>query len=123
MEPLALIDRQRHDQRHHEPTNDPVDVLADTEQMAIGEIQRASELMLAISGRRRPCAAVSHSRSPIQQRDIQRMSVYQEPLVDPDTRGDPEPPLRWCSKSCQKIASALVDAGHQISDRSAGKLL
>jgi hypothetical protein len=46
-----------------------------------------------------------------------------EALVDPDTRGDPCSPLRWCSKSLQKIAGALVDAGHQISDRSAGKLL
>ncbi len=46
-----------------------------------------------------------------------------EALVDPDTRGDPCSPLRWCSKSLQKIAAALVDAGHQISDRSAGKLL
>jgi Rhodopirellula transposase DDE domain len=46
-----------------------------------------------------------------------------EALVDPETRGDPESPLRWCSKSLQKIASALVDGGHQISDRSAGTLL
>jgi len=44
-------------------------------------------------------------------------------LVDPDTRGDPESPLRWCSKSLGKIAGALVEAGHQVSDRSAGKLL
>jgi len=44
-------------------------------------------------------------------------------LVDPETRGDPQSPLRWCSKSLQKIAGALVDAGHQISDRSTGKLL
>src|SRR5450755_2686591 len=49
--------------------------------------------------------------------------VSLEALVDPETRGDPESPLRWCSKSLQKIARALVDAGHQISDRSAGKLL
>jgi len=46
-----------------------------------------------------------------------------ERLVDPDTRGDPCSPLRWCSKSLQNIAGALVQAGHQISDRSAGKLL
>jgi len=46
-----------------------------------------------------------------------------ERLVDPDTRGDPESPLRWCSKSLEKIAGALVAAGHQVSDRSAGKLL
>jgi len=49
--------------------------------------------------------------------------VALEALVDPETRGDPESPLRWCSKSLQKIAGALVDAGHQVSDRSAGKLL
>jgi hypothetical protein len=46
-----------------------------------------------------------------------------EALVDPDTRGDPESPLRWCSKSLQKIAGALVAGGHQVSDRSVGKLL
>ncbi len=46
-----------------------------------------------------------------------------EALVDPDTRGDPCSPLRWCSKSLQNIANALVAAGHQISERSAGKLL
>ena len=44
-------------------------------------------------------------------------------LVDPDTRGDPESPLRWSSKSLGKLASALVDAGHQVSDRTVGKLL
>jgi hypothetical protein len=46
-----------------------------------------------------------------------------EALVDPDTRGDPMSPLRWCSKSLQNIASALQAAGHQVSDRTSGKLL
>jgi Rhodopirellula transposase DDE domain len=31
--------------------------------------------------------------------------------------------LRWSSKSLGKLASALVDAGHQVSDRTVGKLL
>src|SRR5450631_1179646 len=46
-----------------------------------------------------------------------------ERLVDPDTRGDPESPLRWSSKSLGKLAGALVAAGHEVSDRSVGKLL
>ena len=46
-----------------------------------------------------------------------------EALVDPHTRGDPCSPLRWSSKSLAKLAGALVAAGHQISDRSTGKLL
>lgn len=44
-------------------------------------------------------------------------------LVDPETRGDPQSPLVWCSKSLVKIAGALVALGHQVSDRSTGKLL
>ena len=44
-------------------------------------------------------------------------------LVDPDTRGDPMSPLRWTSKSLAKLAVALVAAGHEVSDRSVGKLL
>jgi len=46
-----------------------------------------------------------------------------ERLVDPDTRGDPESPLRWSSKSLGKLAGALLDAGHEVSDRTVGKLL
>ena len=46
-----------------------------------------------------------------------------ERLVDPDTRGDPCSPLRWTSKSLVKLAGALVDGGHRVSDRTAGKLL
>jgi len=46
-----------------------------------------------------------------------------EALVDPDTRGDPQSPLRWSSKSLQKLAGALVAAGHQVSDRTTGMLL
>jgi hypothetical protein len=46
-----------------------------------------------------------------------------ERLVDPATRGDPMSPLRWTSKSLAKLAAALVAAGHEVSDRSVGKLL
>jgi hypothetical protein len=46
-----------------------------------------------------------------------------ERLVDPETRGDPCSPLRWSSKSLGKLAVALVDVGHEVSDRSVGKLL
>jgi len=46
-----------------------------------------------------------------------------ERLVDPDTRGDPESPLRWTSKSGAKLASALSRMGHEVSDRTVLKLL
>jgi len=38
-----------------------------------------------------------------------------ERLVDPATRGDPESPLRWTSKSVRKLAAALGELGHQVS--------
>jgi hypothetical protein len=44
-------------------------------------------------------------------------------LIDPATRGDPESPLRWTSKSLGKLREALVGLGHEISESTLGKLL
>src|SRR6266851_2130613 len=44
-------------------------------------------------------------------------------LVDPVTRGDPESPLLWTSKSTYKLSEALRQHGHQISQRSVYNLL
>jgi hypothetical protein len=46
-----------------------------------------------------------------------------ERLIDPVTRGDPESPLRWTSKSLPKLRDALVQMGHEISEGTLGKLL
>src|SRR3954471_21638541 len=37
-----------------------------------------------------------------------------ERLVEPVTRGDPESPLRWTSKSLRKLAAGLGAAGHRV---------
>src|SRR6266704_943704 len=44
-------------------------------------------------------------------------------LVDPDTRGDPESPLRWTTKSTRHLADALGAQGFQVSDDTVGRLL
>jgi hypothetical protein len=46
-----------------------------------------------------------------------------ERLVDPVTRGDPESPLRWTSKSGAKLAEALREMGHEVVDRTVLRLL
>jgi Rhodopirellula transposase DDE domain len=46
-----------------------------------------------------------------------------ERLVDPVTRGDPESPLRWTSKSAAKLAEALREMGHDVVDRTVLRLL
>jgi len=44
-------------------------------------------------------------------------------LVSPDTRGDPESPLRWTCKSTRELADALGKMGHQASHVLVGQLL
>jgi len=46
-----------------------------------------------------------------------------ERLVDPVTRGDPESPLRWTSKSVRKLAEELNRMGHRTSHRMVAELL
>ncbi|MCP4097115.1 MAG: ISAzo13 family transposase [Planctomycetaceae bacterium] len=46
-----------------------------------------------------------------------------ERLVGPMTRGDPESPLRWVSKSSYHLRDALQAQGYHISQRSIGPLL
>ncbi len=44
-------------------------------------------------------------------------------LVAPATRGDPESPLLWTSKSMVKLATELSQEGHGISGQTVGRLL
>lgn len=46
-----------------------------------------------------------------------------ESLVEPVTRGDPQSPLRWTSKSVRKLADELCAQGHQVSARTVNRLL
>jgi transposase len=46
-----------------------------------------------------------------------------EALVDENSRGDPEAPLRWTAKSLRNLASELRGQGHQISAASVAPLL
>ena len=46
-----------------------------------------------------------------------------ERLVDPATRGDPESPLRWTSKSTRALAEELLAQGHSVAPRTVAKLL
>lgn len=46
-----------------------------------------------------------------------------ENLTEPETRGDPESPLRWTTKSTRKLAEQLTETGHPISHTAVAKLL
>ncbi|HEX7591283.1 MAG TPA: ISAzo13 family transposase [Candidatus Limnocylindrales bacterium] len=46
-----------------------------------------------------------------------------EALIEPGSRGDPESPLRWTTKSVRRLAAELGRAGHRVSHRLVGELL
>jgi transposase len=46
-----------------------------------------------------------------------------EALVDPSTRGDPESPLRWTTKSLRNLSNELIEQGFAVGPDSVGRLL
>src|SRR5487761_1242162 len=44
-------------------------------------------------------------------------------LVDPGSRGDPEPPLRWTTKSTRSLARELTRQGHRCGPDTVARLL
>ena len=67
---------------------------------------------------RRPGAG----RPRLAQRDPRLLEDLQC-LLEPVTRGDPESPLLWTSKSTRHLAEELVARGHQVSHDTVGRLL
>ena len=46
-----------------------------------------------------------------------------EAMVEPVSRGDPESPLRWTSKSTRTLAAELTASGHPVSHETVAQLL
>jgi len=46
-----------------------------------------------------------------------------EALVDPESRGDPESPLRWTTKSTSRLAGELAAQGHAVTGVTVARLL
>jgi len=67
---------------------------------------------------RRPGAG----RKPLEESDSTLLTDL-ESLVDPVTRGDPESPLRWTTKSTAKLAGELRRRGHRLSETKVRQLL
>jgi transposase len=44
-------------------------------------------------------------------------------LISPETRGDPESPLRWTTKSTRNLATELTEQGHTVSHVAVARLL
>jgi hypothetical protein len=71
-----------------------------------------------------PRGRIRHHDGPKRRRDTDPgLLAALDRLVDPDTRGDPDSPLRWTCKSTRELAQALTAQGHPVSDDTVGRLL
>ncbi len=67
---------------------------------------------------RRPGAG----RPPIERRDP-TLRADLEALIEPTSRGDPESPLRWTTRSVRNLADELGRQGHAVSHQTVSELL
>jgi hypothetical protein len=61
-------------------------------------------------------------RKPITESDP-RLVERLEAMIDEQTRGDPESPLRWTCKSTRAIAESLTRRGHPVSHTKVAQIL
>lgn len=61
-------------------------------------------------------------RKPLKEKQAGLLGALDE-LVEPYSKGDPESPLRWTSKSTRKLAKLLRDRGYQTSHTTVAILL
>jgi hypothetical protein len=77
---------------------------------AVAELSQPEQEALPAGRVRRPGAG----RKPATETDPGLAAALDE-LVDPVTRGDPESPLRWTSKSTRTLAAELSARRHPVS--------
>ena len=61
-------------------------------------------------------------RKKITEKDLTLLKDLDE-IIEPATRGDPENPLRWSSKSTPKLAEELNKKGHKVTQPTVYTLL
>ena len=88
--------------------------------LGINGAARSGTWTLRSGPRRGMCAGIRGARlSSSASRGWRRISSGSYPV----TRGDPESPLRWTSKSGAKLAEALREMGHDVVERTVLRLL
>src|SRR5579872_3955075 len=61
-------------------------------------------------------------RKPVEDQDPKLVQSL-EALIEPTTRGDPESPLRWTTKSLRRLSDELAAKGHRVGRTVVGELL
>jgi hypothetical protein len=66
--------------------------------------------------------AVGAGRRSVEAVDPELVAAV-EALVAPESRGDPQSPLRWTTKSTARLAEELTTRGHPVAARTVARLL
>jgi len=74
----------------------------------------------APSGGRERRPGAGRKRSDVQD---PRLRASLERLVEPESRGDPQSPLRWTCKSTRQLAKELTAQGHRVGPTTVRRLL
>jgi hypothetical protein len=88
-----------------------------TVQAGMREVQKAPSAPARSARIRRP----GGGSKPLREK-FPRLKEELEKLLDPCTRGDPQSPLRWTSKSLRRLAAELTERGFAIGADKVGDL-
>jgi hypothetical protein len=87
--------------------------------MALNELEQESDAGIDASKRVR---ALGGGRKRLTDHDPTLLADLED-MVEPTSRGDPESPLRWTSKSTRQLAAALQKQGHKVGQQKVADLL
>lgn len=93
-------------------------VAKNTIRRGIAELADLENLAPPMGRQRRP----GGGRKKAEEKDPGLIPALRD-LVEPETRGDPESPLLWTSKSASKLAKELTNAGHPVKANVVLRLL
>jgi hypothetical protein len=86
-------------------------IAAGIEELTFGDMLPPGKVRRSGGGRKRKCDSMVSLVGDL------------EAMVEPDTRGDPESPLRWTVKSLRQLTAALRERGHDVSRRIVSGIL
>src|SRR5262249_31209077 len=85
-----------------------------TIETGIKELERDPLLLIENEQQPQRARQSGGGRKPLPETDRRLLGDLKK-LLDSATRGDPQSPLKWTSKSCRNLADELNRKGHQIS--------
>src|SRR5258707_4667899 len=96
--------------------SDATGIARSTIQRGLAELR---DLAAAEPGRQRRAGAGRNSAADV----TPNLRAALERLVEPESRGDPESPLRWTCKSTRRLAQELTAQGHPVGPTTVRHLL